>query len=201
MFSSKNQKNDNKFSLILPVLFYEYLALSITKSIIPQILLKEFTSSTYLVVGLMETIKGLLAFISCPIFGRLSDHVGRKYCLLVTVIGSTLPVCLMALTPNIYLFVGTMAVSGIFSATFPLTFAYISDCVDKNKRAPAYGLALATFGLSFCIGPIAGSYLASQFGNWAVFVTSLVLVVLDVVYIVAFLPESVQAAKVTITLY
>jgi hypothetical protein len=36
----------------------------------------------------METAKGILAFISCPLFGRLSDQVGRKYCLLFTVIGN-----------------------------------------------------------------------------------------------------------------
>jgi MFS family permease len=89
-----------------------------------------------------------------------------------------------------------MSVSGFFSATFPLTFAYISDCVDKKKRAPAYGLALATFGLSFCLGPISGSYLASQFGNWAVFLTAFVLVVIDVVYIIFVLPETVKVSEV-----
>ena len=102
----------------------------------------------------------------------------------------------MALTSNIYVFVVAMSVSGFFSATFPLTFAYISDCVDKKERAPAYGLALATFGLSFCLGPISGSYIASQFGNRAVFVSSLCLVILNVVYIVVYLPETVKTADV-----
>ena len=94
-----------------------------------------------------------------------------------------------------YIFAVLTAISGFFSATFPLTFAYISDCVDKKKRAPAYGLALATFGLSFCLGPISGSYLAEQIGEKSVFISSLFLVVIDVFYIIFYLPETINAAK------
>jgi len=155
-----------------------------------------FGDYSYLAVGVMETAKGILAFLSCPAFGRISDRIGRKYCLLVTVVGTTLPVCLLAFTENMYIFSIAMALSGFFSATFPLTFAYISDCVDKKKRAPAYGLALATFGLSFCLGPLSGSYLAAQFGSRAVFFTSLVLVIVDVTYIILVLPETVKGGNV-----
>ena len=79
------------------------------------------------------------------------------------------------------------------SATFPLTFAYISDCVaDKKKRAPAFGLALATFGLSFCLGPVSGSYLARQFGDKSVFFFSFALVLVNICYITFYLPETVK---------
>ena len=188
--------SNSKLSLILPVLFYEYLALSIAKSLIPKMLLEKFGGHTYIVVGIVETIKGFLAFVSCPFFGKLSDSVGRKYCLLFTVVGSTLPVSILAFTSNIYVFCIMTAISGLFSATFPLTFAYISDCVhEKSKRAPAYGLALATFGLSYCLGPITGSYLAAQFGDRSVFIMSLILVIMNVVYIIAVLPETVQTVE------
>lgn len=181
-----------QFSVVLPVLFYEYLAISLTRSLIPRMIVAEFGDYSYLAVGIMETIKGILAFVSCPAFGRLSDRIGRKYCLLVTVTGSTLPVCILAFTSNMYIFAAVMSLSGFFSATFPLTFAYISDCVDKKNRAPAYGLALATFGLSFCLGPLSGSYLAAQFSDQVVFLTSLVLVVVNIIYIIMYLPETVK---------
>mmetsp|Transcript_27316 Transcript_27316/g.51004 ORF Transcript_27316/g.51004 Transcript_27316/m.51004 type:complete len:452 (+) Transcript_27316:154-1509(+) len=182
--------DDNRFSKVLPVLFYEYLALSIPKSILPGMLVNTFGVYTYFMVGVMETIKGLLAFFACPLFGKLSDNIGRKYCLLITVMGTTFPVCVLAFTSNMYMFGIAVALSGAFSATFPLTFAYISDCVENTKRAPAFGLALATLGLSFTIGPILGGYMELTFGTRSVFIVSLCLVVLDVLYVVFYLPET-----------
>lgn len=49
-----------KFALILPVLFFEYLALSITKSITPRMIVDYFGNQSYLAVGLIETAKGCL---------------------------------------------------------------------------------------------------------------------------------------------
>ena len=71
----------------------------------------------------------------------------------------------------------------------------VSNWLFITLRAPAYGLALATFGLSFCIGPITGGFLAHEYGRQIVFICSLLLVVLDVVYIILYLPESVQRLR------
>lgn len=178
------------FSKILPVLFLEYLAISLARTLFPQMIVDGFGSNSYYVVGLCETIKGLLAFVSCPLFGRLSDRVGRKLCLLVTMMGSTMPVWIMVFAPSVTVYMLALSVSGLFSATFSLTFAYISDCVEGSKRAPAFGLALATFGLSFTVGPLLGSYLAAEFGTAFVFFCSLLLVLCNIVYIAVVLPET-----------
>ena len=66
-------------------------------------------------------------------------RAGRKYCILATVVGSTLPVVVMTVTSNMYVYSVVLALSGFFTATFALTFAYISDCVEKKQRASAYG--------------------------------------------------------------
>ena len=87
-------------------------------------------------------------------------------------------------------FILLLALSGIFSSTFTLVFAYISDTVrQQEERVAAYGLALATFGLSFTIGPIVGGYLARSHKQY-VFLGSLILAIVDLVYIYAVLPES-----------
>jgi DHA1 family tetracycline resistance protein-like MFS transporter len=187
---------------VLPVLLLEFLALALTRAVLPHLLLERFENKVYLVMGVTECIRGLLAFVSCPLFGKLSDVVGRKLCLFVTVAGTCAPVCSLALlswepsssTATVYtnmttmttelnddesaamwpmssdqshdalqhpnaitVFCILMAFSGIFSSTFTLVFAYISDTIQKrDERVSAYGLALATFGLSFTIGPMAG---------------------------------------------
>jgi MFS family permease len=204
------------YTKILPVLFLEYLVVSLARSLVPSMIVDSFGAYSYLAVGVMETLKGLLAFVSSPLFGKLSDKIGmnimhgkrgswcantiiilgRKYCLLATVLGTTLPVCLLAFTRNMYAYGAALSISGFFSATFALTFAYISDCVDAKHRAPAYGLALATFGLSFTVGPIAGGYIAMNFGEHMVFVLALILVVVNVLYIVFKLPETAKSVNV-----
>lgn len=224
---------------ILPVLLLEFLALALTRAVLPSLLLKKYDTNVYVVMGCAECVRGLLAFISCPLFGKLSDHIGRKICLLVTVAGTCAPVCALALLPwenvptsagvdlnitmdmnitvlaagtedeaalwplflttshqsalkpgAITIFVILLGLSGIFSSTFTLVFAYISDTVrGRDERVTAYGLAMATLGLSFTIGPMLGGYLA-QYNTRYVFACSLVLTILDLVYIYAILPES-----------
>ncbi len=97
-----------------------------------------------------------------------------------------------------YVYSIALSISGFFSATFALTFAYISDCVDTKHRAPAYGLALATFGLSFTVGPLAGSYIAVHFGEQSVFYLSMLLVLLNVLYIIFKLPETAKLVNVSL---
>lgn len=185
-----NSKSKKDFSKILPVLFLEYLTISLGRTLFPKYLVKNFGSYSYLVLGLSETVKGLLAFVSSPLFGKLSDMIGRKFCLLITVIGSSLPICIMAFNDDILLYIVMSSLSGFFSATFALTFAYISDCVDPSDRAPCYGLALATFGLSFCLGPVTGSYLEEIYGAHVVWVICNVLLVLNIIYMIFSLPET-----------
>lgn len=178
------------FVAILPVLLFEYLSISLARTILPGMIIAEYGSVSYIVIGVAEAIKGLLAFWACPAIGKLSDRVGRKPCLLLSMVGTTLPTCLLALTSNMWLYLIFFSLSGVFAGTFTLTFAYISDCVEKRKRAPAYGLALATFGFSFTVGPVVGSVIAEMFGPRIVFFLSTVLVCVNLVYILYFLPET-----------
>eukprot|EP00606_Chrysophyceae_sp_TOSAG23-5_P001443 GSChrysophyteH2.ASY1.ANO1.1571.1 assembled CDS len=103
--SSKSAASNHSYLPILTVLFLEFLSISLAKSLIPLMLVDTFGDYTYVVVGVVETVKGLLAFVACPAFGRLSDRMGRKPCLLVTVVGTTLPVCGLAFTMSMHLHV------------------------------------------------------------------------------------------------
>ena len=201
------------------MLLLEFLALALTRAVLPSLLLRAYGHNVYLVMGAADFVRGLLAFFTCPLFGKVSDVVGRRLCLLVTVLGTCAPVCSLALfawekvpaaemsAPEeegeaeptsftiahpyaIHVFVGLLALSGVFSSTFTLVFAYISDTVkEQDERVSAYGLALATFGLSFTLGPIFGGYLAKTHTQY-VFLASLLFTGVDLLYIYLFLPES-----------
>jgi MFS family permease len=70
----------------------------VTRAVIPELFVEAFGPYVYHVIGVSETIKGVLAFMTCPLVGRISDRVGRKACLFVTVAGTTMPVWLLAFT-------------------------------------------------------------------------------------------------------
>ena len=181
------------FLQVLPVLFLEYLSVSLVRSLLPGMIVETFGSYSYFVVGICETVKGLLAFLACPVLGRISDRIGRKPCILLAMLGTTLPICSLAFSNNLVMYSVLLSISGLFTATFALTFAYIADVVPKKDRATAYGLALATFGLSFTIGPVLGSYIAQEWGDRVVFVSSCFLVVINVFYIIFQLPETIKS--------
>ncbi|KAH8068291.1 hypothetical protein JL721_6867 [Aureococcus anophagefferens] len=167
------------YVFILPVLFVEFLAIAVTKR---------------RGRGAAETVKGIFAFVACPLFGRLSDVVGRTSCLLVTVVGTTAPCWILAFTDNLWAYVCALGLSGLFASTFTLVFAYIADVVEATRRAPAYGAALATLGLSFTVGPVLGAFAARRVGDRRVFLVALALAILDVLIIGLALPESNEGA-------
>ncbi len=78
MFSMVEKHVAISYTVILPVLFLEYLAISIARTLFPVMIVNTFGSRSYLAMGIMETLKGLLAFVSSPLFGRLSDIIGKQ---------------------------------------------------------------------------------------------------------------------------
>lgn len=73
---------------VLPVLLLEFLALALTRAVIPALLLEKFGNRVYIIMGMAEFVRGLLAFVACPFFGKVSDLIGRRICLFITVMGT-----------------------------------------------------------------------------------------------------------------
>ena len=182
------------YLMILPVLFLEYVAIAVTKSLLPGRLNAFFGPRVYYAIGVAETVKGLLAFCACPLIGRVSDLVGRSSCLVLTVLGTTAPCWVLVFTDNLWVYVTALGLSGIFAATFTLVFAYIADVVPPRQRAAAYGMALATLGLSFTVGPPLGAFAARRVGERRVFLVSMFLAFFDVGLVALALPETSAAA-------
>ena len=120
-------------------------------------------------LGIVETVKGILAFMvrahaifvstplhtlflllcfsphtphlnpkqpatqACPLFGKLSDVVGRRTGLFITVLGTTLPITALAITQSMWIYAVAQGLSGVFASTFTITFAYIADLVEKVR--------------------------------------------------------------------
>ncbi|MEO7063590.1 MAG: TCR/Tet family MFS transporter [Dokdonella sp.] len=105
------------------------------------------------------TVYMLMQFVFSPIQGALSDRFGRRSVILISSFGLGIDFIVMALAPVLWLlFVGRI-VSGICAASFSTANAYIADVTPKEKRAAAFGLLGAAFGIGFIVGPALGGFL------------------------------------------
>ena len=101
----------------------------------------------------------LMQFVFSPVQGALSDRYGRRTVILISSFGLGVDFMVMALAPVLWLlFIGRI-VSGICAASFSTANAYIADVIPKEKRAGAFGLLGAAFGIGFIIGPALGGFL------------------------------------------
>ena len=101
----------------------------------------------------------LMQFVFSPIQGALSDRYGRRRVILISSFGLGIDFVVMALAPVLWLlFVGRI-VSGICAASFSTANAYIADVTPPEKRAAAFGLLGAAFGIGFIVGPALGGFL------------------------------------------
>lgn len=112
------------------------------------------------VVGLLMGSYSLAQFVFAPIWGRVSDRVGRRPILLLGLGGSVAGFTTFGLAGTLaMLFVGRGAM-GIFGATIPTAQAAVADVTRPEDRARGMGLIGAAIGLGFILGPALGGILA-----------------------------------------
>jgi DHA1 family tetracycline resistance protein-like MFS transporter len=113
------------------------------------------------IVGLLQATFYAMSFLFAPALGALSDRVGRRPVILISLLGSGLDYLAMALVPTIgWLFV-TRVINGITGASFSAVSAYVADVTPPEQRAAGFGMIGAAFGLGFVIGPLLGGSLGA----------------------------------------
>lgn len=107
-------------------------------------------------IGLLMTIYSLMQFIFSPFWGKLSDRVGRRPILLLSLFGSSLSFLFYAYSTELWMLYASRALAGIFGANISTAMAYIADVTDKDSRSKGMGLIGAAFGMGFVFGPFIG---------------------------------------------
>ena len=141
-------------------------------------------------LGLLVATAALTEFLFGPIWGSISDRVGRKPILMIGIFGYALSMFLFGLAEEIWLLIAFRALSGVLSsATLSTTMAYIGDSTSEKERAGGMGLLGAVAGAGVIIGPGIGGLLAGDFLT-APFFVSAALALLSVPLVAFLLPES-----------
>jgi DHA1 family tetracycline resistance protein-like MFS transporter len=130
-----------------------------------QPLVLHFTGGNYanasLLSGIFATVFAAVQFFSSPVLGVLSDRFGRRPIVLLSNFGTFVDYMILAWAPSLWwLFVGR-ALSGLTTSSFTVASAYVADVTPPEKRAGAYGMISAAFGIGFVVGPAIGGPLGA----------------------------------------
>jgi multidrug resistance protein len=147
--------------IVFVTVFIDLLGFGIIIPLLP--FYAETFGATALTVGLLSASFSLMQFVFAPIWGRLSDTVGRRPIILLGLFGSFLSYLIFGLAQSLsVLFIARIA-AGIAGANIPTAQAFVADTTTQENRAKGMGLVGAAFGLGFIFGPAVGGFL-SQWG-------------------------------------
>ena len=139
--------------------------------------------------GWLVGIYSAMQFLATPLLGRLSDRVGRRPVLLVSLLGTAVGFFIMGAARTLaWLFIARV-IDGISGGNISTAQAYIADVTKPEERSKAMGLIGAAFGLGFMFGPGIGGVL-SLISLSTPFYFAGALAALNVVLVYWLLPES-----------
>ncbi len=111
-------------------------------------------------ITLIIALHALFQAVAMPLWGVLSDRLGRRPVLLVSMLGHAGSYLLMGFADSLWLLALARTLSGVTSANLATAYAYITDITAPDQRAAAMGKISAAFGLGFAVGPAIGGVLA-----------------------------------------
>ena len=140
--------------------------------------------------GLLVASYSLAQFVFAPIWGHVSDRVGRKPILTLTLAGNALSYAVYAFSRDLTMLFVSRTLSGVFAANISTAQAYVADVTTPENRAKGMGMIGMAFGLGFVLGPAMGGPLGHYVGVWAPGAAAAVLSTIACVLCVLRLDES-----------
>lgn len=183
-------RNNRRLSSIFLIVFIDLLGFGLILPLLPYY--AETFGATDFEVGLLVAVYAAAQFVATPLLGRLSDRVGRRPVLLISIAGNLVGFVLLALAQSLEMLFVARILAGFTGGNISVAQAYISDVTDARSRARGLGLIGAAFGLGFIIGPALGGLL-SQWGFAVPALGAAALSLINFLLVVAWLPESLTA--------
>ncbi len=132
------------FGIIIPILPY----------------LAESFGASATVLGMLLTCYSGMQFLFAPVWGRISDRVGRRPVMLFTIAGTSLALLALGLAPSLFWLFVARLLGGLFSANVSVATAYVGDLTEGPERTRWMGLIGVAFAVGFILGPAIGGLLA-----------------------------------------
>jgi MFS family permease len=110
-------------------------------------------------IGLLMASYSMMQFFFAPIWGRVSDRIGRRPILLMSIFGGGVSFFIFAGAKALWVLYAARLLQGMFGANISTAQAVVADVTTKENRAKMMGALGAAFGLGFIFGPAIGAKL------------------------------------------
>lgn len=177
-----------QYGTIFLTCFIDVLGFGIVIPVLP--LYAEHFGATPMQTGWLVGIFSLAQFFFAPVWGRISDRVGRKPVLLIGLAGTVVGYGLMAMAHTVTALLVARLIAGISGANISAAQAYLADISPPEQRARAMGLLGAAFGMGFVFGPALGGWAGATFNYAAPMYIAAGLAAVNIVSVLFLLPES-----------
>lgn len=149
--------------IVFLILFVDLLGFGLIIPILPAYI-KSF-AGTPMSYAMVLASYSLMQLLFNPLWGRLSDRVGRRPVVVVSVLGSVLGFTLFATARSYAMLLAARSLTGIMNSNIAAAQSIIADVTPPEHRAKRMGMTGVAFGLGFVFGPALGGLL-SRFSAW-----------------------------------
>lgn len=147
-------------------------------------------------IGIAVAVFSLMQFLFNPVLGKLSDRVGRRPIILLSLLTTAISYLIFSFTDTFFLLLISRILAGLGGSNIGVAQAYIADITEKSERSKGMGIIGAAFGLGFVFGPLIGGYL-SHFSYATAGFGSAAFSFIAFLFAYFYLPESIKEKKST----
>jgi multidrug resistance protein len=147
------------FVVVFATILIDFVGFSVLIPVLP--LFADRLGASALQVGWIVSLYGLAQLLFLPVWGWISDRVGRRPVILISLLGTAVSFAVLAAAETIAVVYAARALAGLFAASIGTAQAVVTDLTPPTERTSGMGLIGSAFGASMVVGPVAGGALAA----------------------------------------
>ncbi len=193
MSSARHASAASATAVVLATVFVDIVGFGMVLPILPGEASRLGSSPT--AIGILVASYSAIQFLVAPLWGRLSDRIGRRPVLLIGLAGSALSYLLFAFAGSWLALLASRLLDGGSGATVNVAQAYLADGTPPAERARAMGKVGATVGAGFIVGPLLGALAVGHGGGAMAGLVACGLTAINLAVAWRILPESPRRAQ------
>lgn len=187
-------KKQLQLGTLLFAIFIDMLGFGIVMPILPRY--AESLGAPAWQIGWVMGIFSLAQLIMLPFWGYLSDRIGRKPVLVISMLGTAVGYLIIGVGRSMLIVLLGRALDGAAGGNISVIQASVTDLTTPEERAGMMGKIGAAYGLGFIFGPALGGWSAHYWGGASPMLIGACLAALNVLLIIAILPEPLKEKKI-----